>query len=492
MAMEPGHIEITETPVLIVGAGPAGLTTAITLAHQGVASLLVERRAELSGLPRATGVSTRTMELVRSWGIEATVRAGEIEAQMLMRSCETLAAVHRGISSPGGYPTFEQSAVISPTTPSCVPQDHLEPVLLHHLRGFPHARVEMGTEVVGIDQRVEGVKVTLRDTTTGSTRVVEARYAVAADGAHSRVRAGLGIAMHGPDHLAEVITVLFRAPLMDVVRDHVYAVYGISEPEAAGAFVPAGRDRWIYGVEWQPAHQSVADFPPERLVELIRRGAGVADLPVDIVFSSNFSFAAQLAERFREGDTFLIGDAAHRVTPRGATGMNTAIHDGFDLGWKLAWVLNGWADPGFLDSYEAERRPVAEHNVIRSADPQGSYRAAEEELRADLGGRLPHLWVAGPAGRLSTLDLIGPGLTVLTGPQRGAWDEAAARFHQPIPVDVQHVDLLTARALGISRDGALIVRPDGATAGWSPRATHALPALHAADPGPREMARRVA
>ena len=201
------------------------------------------------------------MELMRSWGIEAAVRAGEIEAEMLMRSCETLAAVHRGISLPVGFPTLEQCAVISPTTPSCVPQDHLEPVLLDHLRGFPHARVEMGTEVVGIEQRVGGVQVTLRDTTTGSTRIVEARYAVAADGAHSRVRARLGIPMHGPDHLAEVITVLFRAPLMDVVGDHVYAVYGISEPEAAGVFVPAGRDRWIYGVEWQPGQQSAGRLP---------------------------------------------------------------------------------------------------------------------------------------------------------------------------------------------------------------------------------------
>ena len=491
--MEAGEMEsTTDTPVLIVGAGPAGLTTAITLAHHGVASLLVERRAELSGLPRATGVSVRTMELVRSWGIEAAVRAGEIKAEPLLRSCETLATVERGISLPVGYPTPEQCALISPTTPSCVPQDHLEPVLLDHLRGFPHARVEMSTEVVDVDQRVEGVDVTLRDTTTGSTRIVEARYAVAADGAHSRVRARLGLAMHGPDDLSQVIAVLFHAPLMDVVGDHIFAVYGINEPEAAGVFVPAGRDRWIYGVEWQPGQQTLADFPPERLVELIRRGAGVADLPVEILLTGSFSFAAQLAERFREGDTFLIGDAAHRVTPRGGTGLNTAIHDGFDLGWKLAWVLNGWADRGFLDSYEAERRPVAEHNVTRSADPHGSYRATKEELRADLGGRLPHLSIAGPGAAVSTLDLIGPGLTVLTGPQRGAWDEAAARFRQPIPVAVQHVDLLTARALGISRDGALIVRPDGATAGWWPSSAHAQLALHAADPGAPEVSRRVA
>ena len=90
---------------------------------------------------------------------------------------------------------------------------------------------------------------------------------------------------------------------------------------------------------------------------------------------------------------FLVGDAAHRVTPRGGTGMNTAIADGYDLGWKLGWVLRGWAGRELLDSYEAERRPVAEHNVARSADPSGSRRRVDQELHADLGGRIPHVWL---------------------------------------------------------------------------------------------------
>ena len=105
---------------------------------------------------------------------------------------------------------------------------------------------------------------------------------------------------------------------------------------------------------------------------------------------------------------FLIGDAAHRVTPRGGTGLNTAIRDGFDLGWKLAWVLRGWAHERLLDTYERERRPVAEFNAARSADPTASLRAADE-LRADLGGRIPHLWLPARRRRVSTLDLLGTG-----------------------------------------------------------------------------------
>ena len=105
------------------------------------------------------------------------------------------------------------------------------------------------------------------------------------------------------------------------------------------------------------------------------------------------AFGVGLAERFREGDVFLVGDAAHRVTPRGGTGLNTAIRDGFDIGWKLAWVLRGWAGERLLESYERERRPVAEFNTQRSARADGSILSTAVGLNADIGGRIAHVWV---------------------------------------------------------------------------------------------------
>ena len=178
-------------------------------------------------------------------------------------------------------------------------------------------------------------------------------------------------------------------------------------------------------------------------------------------------FGIDLAERFRDGRVFLIGDAAHRVTPRGATGLNTAIRDGFDIGWKLAWVLRGWADEALLDSYEAERRPVAEHNATRSADETGSIRSVTEELRADLGGRMAHLWLPGQSGRTSTLDLLGDGLTLFTGPAEAGWEGVAASTPAATPhrPDDRRAHRPGARDL---EPWALLVRPDGVPAGLWP------------------------
>jgi putative polyketide hydroxylase len=454
-----GNGRVDEVPVLIVGAGPAGLTTAIALARYGVESLLVERRPVLSGLPRATVVSTRSMELFRSWGLDESIRAGGVDVEWLMWISETLADADQGSAFEVGLPTRQQSAVLSPTGPACVSQDYLEPTLLAHLRSLGPARVAMGTELVTVEHGHGGVRAVVRDVSTGQTRTVQARYLVAADGAHSRVRAALGIPMHGPDRLKEVVTALFRAPLWEVLGERRYGIYAVNHPSVQGSFIPAGPDdRWLFGLQYEPGTRELAEFTPERLVELIRLGSGVPDLRPRIERVGGFFFAAQLAQRFRDGAAFLVGDAAHRVTPRGGTGMNTAIHDGYDLGWKLAWVLRGWTGPELLDSYETERRPVAEHNVTRSADPNGSLRRADEEIHTDLGGRIAHIWRPGSAG-LSTLDLIGPGLTVLTGPECGPW---AAAVSGPLPVDRHRLDTITARALGIPRDGALVVRPDGA------------------------------
>jgi hypothetical protein len=227
--------------------------------------------------------------------------------------------------------------------------------------------------------------------------------------------------------------------------------------------VPSARgDRWAYGFGGEPGTLSAGAVEEAAVLARIRAGAGIPDLDPRIERIGRFQFAASLAERFRAESAFLAGDAAHRVTPRGGTGMNTAIRDGLDLGWKLAWVLRGWAGDELLDSYKAERRPVAEHNMLRSVDPEGSLRGVEEELRIDLGGRIAHAWVGSGVRRASTLDLLGPGLTLFTSaaaPAANAECEAGAA-----PVAVRELPPPPADALGIGPGESLLVRPDGVPA----------------------------
>jgi hypothetical protein len=142
--------------------------------------------------------------------------------------------------------------------------------------------------------------------------------------------------------------------------------------------------------------------------------------------------------------------------------MNTAIADGHDLGWKLGWVLAGWADEHLLDTYEEERRPVAAHNVARSLDPKGSYRDVVDEIHIDLGGRIAHLWVEEEGKRVSTLDLVGDGLTLFTGPDTHL--DTAASTDGSAPITVRALPAMTARALGIAPGDSLLVRPSGVPA----------------------------
>ena len=381
-----------EVPVVIAGAGPAGLVAAITLARNGIGSLLVERNPSLSPLPRATGVSVRTMELLRSWGLEDEVRAGQLDLAHARGFATGSLASPEGTAVPAGFPDFEEAAAASPTTAAAVPQDHLEPVLLGHLRGLAGAEVRFGTELAAFDQDGGGVTVTLREHAGGADELVRAGWLVGADGAHSPVRTGLGIAMDGPGHLAEQLTVLFEAPLATVVGDRRYGIYFIQHPEAGGVFVPNGpRDRWLYGRTWDPEHERLEDYTDARLTGLIRTAAGVGDLPVRVVAMGAFSFAAQVAERYREGRAFLVGDAAQRMTPRTGMGMNTAVAEAHDLGWKLAWVLQRLGRPrpaGHLRGRVAPgrrppRRPVGPGR-LGTARPGGAGRGPERPPRPRL------------------------------------------------------------------------------------------------------------
>lgn len=471
--------------VLIVGAGPAGLTAAIMLARHAVDVLVVERHDGTSPFPKATGVSTRTMELLRTWGVEQKVRAGGMRVRPGLVVSGTLADPTQKVDMPFGYPTDEAALAVSPTTPCYCSQDHLEPVLLEHLRAHG-GRVRFGTELIRCTNDATGVDAELRDRASGRAERVQARYLIGADGPRSTVRAGLRIDVDDLGTIGEFVAVTFRADLTRRLPRSPSVLNAVDVAGAEGLFVPTSRDdRWFYGRQWNPERgESITDWTPQRCTELLRAGTGLADLRPEILAVMPFVMGGHVATAFRVRRTFLVGDAAHRTTPVGGIGMNTAIHGAHNLGWKLAWVLRGWAGEALLDSYEAERRPIGTENVLRSLrldsqrageglswDIDVRYTSAVVEAMPGhgTGKRAPHAWLRHGGSRVSTLDLFDGRLTVLTGPRGEPWRRAVAELAADgLPIvalsagrDLHDEDGEFVRHYRLGDAGASLVRPDG-------------------------------
>src|SRR5215813_5928513 len=345
-------------PVLIVGGGPVGLSASILLSRLGVASRLVERHDGTAIHPKARNINMRTMEIFRQCGVEAAVRAAglPIERTRFLIWAETLAG--REIERRVEKRSHPNGALPSPARHCLCAQDDLEPVLRQHAEALAPGTLAFATELTCFEQDATGVTATVRD--AGGETQVRAQYLIAADGARSPVRQALGIRMRGVHQLYRSVNVLMNADLTPWVKDRPAAIYLIQQRELRATIMTInGVNRWGFLINL-PLEASFDPYTPEHCAAVVRAAVGVPDLDVRILGIDPWVAAADVAERYRAGRIFLAGDAAHHMPPTGGFGLNTGVQDAHNLAWKLAAVLNGWAGPGLLDTYEAERRPYGE------------------------------------------------------------------------------------------------------------------------------------
>ncbi|MFE5093154.1 FAD-dependent monooxygenase [Streptomyces sp. NPDC056638] len=362
-----------DTPVVIIGAGPVGLATALVLGRHGVRSMVFEQYDGVNPHPRAHVVNTRSMELFRTWGIADAVRADAVDpawaGTILWK--QTLAGEPLGridlVEGPQDQLLRRVHASAEQLT-SCA-QDRVQQHLLDAVLAQGMATVHYSTTVVEVTDHGDSVDVTVEG--VGKRQILRTRYAVAADGATGGTRDRLGIAMDGSPVLGHQLNIYFHADLSPWTgQDPALLIWLINSASPGLLIGMDGVRRWTFQRSFDPAAESPRDYPPERCAQIIRDAVGTTELDVDIRSVGPWTMTARTAETYRSGRVLLVGDAAHQFPPTGGLGMNSGLADADNLGWKLAAVLAGGASDALLDSYERERRPVAvdhaRHSVLNA------------------------------------------------------------------------------------------------------------------------------
>ncbi|MDM4718162.1 FAD-dependent monooxygenase [Micromonospora sp. WMMA1363] len=500
-----------EVPVLVVGAGPVGLSTAVFLGRHGVPTLVVEKRPNTSRLPRAPGLQARTMELFRAAGIGADIRALEIgdshryfEGGILRVNTYSDIANAQVLEAPS-----LDGPEISPERVMGCGQDRYEVVLAAKAQDFG-AQIRFGARLTAIAADDEGVTATVTES-TGAERTIRARYVVGADGAGSSVRGLLGVGRSGRGSVFHALSIYFRAPELErILADRPFILcYATVGGTMTGLSRLHGCDPWLAAPVYHPDRgESPADFTDERCVAIVREAAGRPDMAVEVVAKVPWEGSQLVADTFRVGRVFLAGDAAHVHPPAGGFGANTGIHDAHNLAWKLAAALQGWGSSALLDTYHQERHAVgaamAEQAMVRNRIRHGHsdgrpdremvddiiitlgyrYRSAAVlahdhppvltaplTLAGEPGTRAPHLWLRSGARELSTIDLFWDSFVLLSGVEDDGWHQAATRLAARTAAPLTSVrvgpggDVTTtgvdwAAAFGVSVRGAVLVRPD--------------------------------
>ncbi len=520
-----------QRPVIIAGAGPVGLGAAIELARFGIRSIVLERRPTTSWHPKTRNVNTRTMEIVRGWGPAVYRRVRSIDAppgwKSPIRFLDTATGTEFGHIDSHGF--LGPGPDVSPAEPVMSSQDLVEEILVDAARASGLVDLRFSTEVVRLVRGggPDDVDAAVEVEVDGRTETIEGPALLAADGAASFVRQAVGVDLEGRRELANFVNAYFLADIEPLVDDRRGVLFFVSTDGADGVLQPLDASgRWLCQINATPDASNRESFDDGTVRAWVRSAVGVDDLDVEVVSVGFWQLNATVAERFVTGRTILVGDAAHQFPPTGGLGVNTGLQGMHNVVWKLAWHLHHGAPWSLVETYGAERRELSRRiteqslrnsgNVarIRSAMTSGEVDEldADELMRASRrygnhlgvelgtvyassavvpdgtaspgvdddyadyvpsatpGARAPHGWLGADGEALSTLDLVGTGLTLLAGPDGAPWIDAARAVAAdgPIPIDAYRIGApgLTDRgdlpaAFAVGTGGAVMLRPDG-------------------------------
>lgn len=497
-----------DVPVLIVGGGPVGLLGAVLLARRGVRSLLAEKHLQRLEAPKAHALNPRSLEICAAAGlpmdalhaVATPAREGAMVRMVTSLTGEEI----------GSLPYERQDEAVRLLTPwplINIAQPRFEQVVEQVALGLPDTEIRRALEWTGCTQSDTGVLSVLQDRRSGRQLTVRSRYLIAADGAGSGIREHLGIAMEGPEALQSNMMIHFEADLRSLVSARPAILYFLFGPGANGVLIA-----YDLGKTWVLMHRCtpqarLQDFDTATCLRLVHQAIGTEGTDVQIKGVRSWVMSAQVAAHYRDGRVFLAGDAGHRFPPSGGLGLNTGVADIDNLTWKIAALEAGQAGPGLLDSYEGERKLVAESNMgqsltnslrmrvlaealgygpdgtvdpqafaARLADPASRARVADavafqkdhfDSLRLQLGytyGDAPDtdkdvpISTFQPRARVgarlphiplqdgrSSLDLIAPaGFTLLAGARGAAWQNALQVWPVPATLRLQGVDFACA------------------------------------------------